>query len=263
MTAREQSAGGRCLVRLVTVAAIVLGCGSAPSEPLVDEAAALAGFQFTCGVEPFPATALSGPVGAEQEANPAAAALRALVAEPPVVGRPVLPKAGYRLLVRNATSAAYAAVSDQFDVGLAYVRLELAAEGWQVTEFGGCRPLAAFQGLNSATWQFAPDVPFPNGGSTSFTALVHETACTSGRSADGRVLPPMILMGATEVLVIFAVRPPPPNPNGLEACPAPPPTRVDVTLPKALGDRALLDGGVSPPADPHPEVVPIDIDPVR
>jgi len=82
--------------------------------------------------------------------------------------------------------------------------------------------------------------------------------CTSGRSADGRVLPPAILASATEVVVIFAVRPPQPSANGLEACPAPPPTRIEVTLPEPLGNRPLLDGGVSPPADPHPEIAPID-----
>jgi hypothetical protein len=34
---------------------------------------------------------------------------------------------------------------------------------------------------------------------------------------------------------------------GLEACPAPPPTRIEVQLGAPLGNRQLLDGGVFPP----------------
>ena len=140
---------------------------------------------------------------------------------------------------------------------------ELEETSWRVSESGSCRPQAVFEGLNSATWRLAPDAPPPNAGSTQFTALVAETACTSGRTADGRVLPPVIFLGRTEVVVVFAVRPPPPNPGGLEACPAPPPTRVVVKLSEALGERRLLDGGVSPPADPRLEPVPLDIDPIN
>jgi hypothetical protein len=244
---------------ILALSILLAGCAS-PDESLPNEngALALGAMEFSCGAGHFPAAALSGPVGAERAADPPAAALRALVAAPQVAGRPNLPAAGYRLLVSTQTSTEYAAASDQFDSGLAYVRLALGPAGWALGEFGGCRPQAVFNGLNSATWHLAPDVPFPNRASARFTALVSETACTSGRTADGRVLPPAILASATEVLVIFAVRPPPPSGNGLEACPGPPPTRIEVTLPEALGDRPLLDGGVSPPADPHPEIAPID-----
>jgi hypothetical protein len=252
----------RLAISVATILALwilLAGCAS-PDESLPNDSGAftLAAMEFSCGAGHFPAAALSGPVGAERAADAPAAALRAFVAAPPVAGRPNLPVAGYRLLVSTQTSTEYAAASDQFDTGLAYVRLQLGPTGRTAKEFGDCRPQAAFNGLNSATWKLAPDVPFPNRASTRFTALVSETTCTSGRSADGRVLPPAILASATEVLVIFAVRPPSPSANGLEACPAPPPTRVEVTLPEPLGNRPLLDGGVSPPADPHPEIAPID-----
>ena len=223
---------------ILALSILLAGCAS-PDESLPnDNALSLAAMEFSCGAGHFPAAALSGPVGAERAVDPPAAALRALVAAPPVAGRPNLPVAGYRLLVSTQASTEYAAASDQFDTGLAYVRLELGPAGWTSKEFGDCRPQAVFNGLNSATWHLAPDVPFPNKASTRFTALVSETTCTSGRSADGRVLPPAILTSPTEVLVVFAVRPPPPSGNGLEACPAPPPTRIEVTLPEALGDRS-------------------------
>jgi hypothetical protein len=251
--------GSKVAAAILALALVLVGCGSSDeSAPTQDAALSLAAMEFSCGAGHFPAAALSGPVGAERAADAPAAALRALVAAPPVAGRPNLPVAGYRLLVSTQTSAEYAAASDQFETGLAHVRLELGPAAWTLTEFGDCRPQAVFNGLNSATWQLAPDVPFPNKASTRFTALVSETTCTSGRSADGRVLPPAILTNPKEVIVIFAVKPPPPSANGLEACPAPPPTRMEVTLPEALGDRPLLDGGVSPPADPHPEIAPID-----
>jgi hypothetical protein len=245
---------------ILTLAVLVAGCAlpDASSPTTGDGTLSVGAMEFSCGAGHFPLAALSGPVGVERAADAPAAALRALVAAPAVVGRPTLPVAGYRLLVSTQTSTEYAAASDQFDTGLAYVRLELGPAGWTLGEFGGCRPQAFFSGLNSATWHLAPDVPFPNHASTRFTALVSETTCTSGRSADGRVLAPAILTSATEVLVIFAVRPPPPSGNGLEACPGPPPTRIEVALPEVLGDRPLLDGGVSPPADPHSEIAPID-----
>jgi hypothetical protein len=263
MTTRSdplRPSSGRTAWLIGTILSILLTGCSSPDESLPSDngALSLAAMEFSCGAGHFPAAALSGPVGAERAADAPAAALRALVAAAPVAGRPNLPVAGYRLLVSTQTSTEYAAASDQFDTGLAYVRLELGPTGWAPKEFGDCRPQAVFNGLNSATWQLAPDVPFPNRASTRFKALVSETTCTSGRTADGRVLPPAILTSATEVLVIFAVRPPPPSANGLEACPAPPPTRVEVTLPEPLGNRPLLDGGVSPPADPHPEIAPID-----
>ena len=238
----------------------IAGCGSStPSvAPTLDPAAALAAMRFTCGGAPFPAAALTGPIGAEQADTPAAAALRAFLADPPVAGRPNHPRAGYRLLAASPRSA-------EFGAGLAYVRVALGPTEWAVEEWGECRPRAAFEGLNGATWTFAPDVPFPTKRSQAFTALVQETQCTGGLTADGRVLPPAILVGSAEVLVIFAVRPPPPPPPGTTAlgCPAPQPTRVEVTLPEPLGERRLLDGGVSPPADPHPPTSTVDIDPLR
>jgi hypothetical protein len=243
---------------------LAVGCGyDTPSTPVENQATALARLQFTCGHDPFPFAALSGPVGAEQAATPQATALRALLAAPPEANRPNLPIVGYRLLAQSADSIQFAAVSDEFGTGLVYVRLELDAVGWTPKEWGGCRPTAVFNGLNAATWQLAPDVPFPNARSISFTALVSEAACTSGRTADDRVLPPAILTSQADVLVIFAVRPPPPSPNGLETCPGPPPTRFEVALPEPLGERTLLDGGVSPPADPHPPIAPFDVDPIH
>ena len=244
-------------------ATLVAGCGSdAPSPPANEDVAALARLQFSCGHDLFPLMALSGPVGAERAATAQAEALRRFLTGPAVPGRPNLPIGGYRLLAEGASSAEYAAVSNEFDTGLAYVRLEHGPAGWIAGQWGACRPQVAFEGLNSATWEFAPDVPFPNRASTHFTALVSETTCTGGVRAEGRVLPPAILTSPTEVLVIFAVRPLPPR-NGLVTCPGPPPTRVEVSLTEPLGERRLLDGGVSPPNDPHPEVIPVDIDPIH
>lgn len=139
----------------------------------------------------------------------------------------------------------------------------LGPNGWALEESGECRPQAEFASLNGATWTLAPDVPFPTRRSTTFTALVRETECTGGLTADGRVLPPAILYGSGEVLAIFAVRSPPPPAGGAVGCPAPMPTRVEVALSEPLGDRRLLDGGVSPPVDPHPPINVVDIDPIR
>ena len=254
----QQPGRWRLTLSLVAVMAVGACQSSDPTpEPTLDPAEALAAMRFTCGGGSFPAAALSGPLGAERAVTPGAFALRSFLEEPPVAGRPIAPRAGYRLLTESARSAEYIA-------GLAYVRVALGANVWAVEEAGECRPRAAFAGLNGATWTFAPDVPFPTKRSTGFTALVRETECTGGLTADGRVLPPALVAGTAEVLVIFAVQPPPPPPPGQAiGCPAPMPTRVDVTLPGPLGDRRLLDGGVSPPGDPHPPINIIDIDPLN
>jgi hypothetical protein len=258
--------GGRPRVAAAVVVALLAcaGCGhqspslSVAPDPVVERSA----MQLTCGYDPFPAAALSGPLGAEKVNDPAAAALRAFVILPPTDDRPALPRAGYRRLTNADRTAEFAASSADFDAPLAHVRVVETNGRWFVEDWGGCRPQVVFEGLHAAVWDVAPDVPFPNPRSTSVTAMVNEMACTGGLSADGRVLPPLIIANDAEVVIIFAVRLPPPT-HGAVSCPGPPPTRVEVQLGAPLGPRTLLDGSTVPPRDPIPHPVPIDVDPIH
>jgi hypothetical protein len=256
--------GGRRALALL-LAALSSACGPEANPPPTDDAAAvLATFRFSCGFESFPVEALSGQIGAERADTAPAAALRKALAEPPVPGRPNLPQAGYRLLVSTPDAVEFGGPSNQAEATLTSVRVERSANGWAVVAWGGCTPQADVDGLNAASWQVAPDVPFPNRRTTEVVAMVSETVCMGGETADGRVLPPAVLTSLTEVLIIFAVRPLPAlGAGGTVGCPMPRPTRVSVALPEPLGDRRLLDGGVSPPGNPFPEVVPVDVDPLH
>src|SRR5918996_4485353 len=115
-------------------------------------------------------------------------------------------------------------------------------------------PLTACEWLGSlgpssapATWALEADADLgPD--TMEFVALVTEVGCASGRSAEGRVLPPDILYGERTITVTFSVEPL----SGDHECPGNPATPVTVTLTQPLRDRRLLDGGLSPPAAPQP-----------
>lgn len=96
-----------------------------------------------------------------------------------------------------------------------------------------------------ASWALPTD-PEIGPSTTQFTALVTERACASGRSAEGRVIGPVIEYTANAVIVTFQVQ----GLDGAQACPSNPSTPVQVTLDEPLGDRQLLDGDSKPPREP-------------
>jgi hypothetical protein len=237
------------LVSTLTAIALLVGACGDPAVPReAPEATLSANLSFTCGEIVVPAAALSAPEGAESADTPAASALFAYLGrrDPKLED---MPRTGYRVLSAGEDRVVFA-TSVVGTSGLTAIAIQRDAAGWKAAGIGSCEPLLSLPGLNAATWHLPDDAPLPAPGALGFVALVSETACTSGRSADGRVLPPVIVREPARVLVVFAVRPPPPaSPGGLEACPAPPPTRIEVQLGAPLGNRELLDGGVFPPRD--------------
>jgi hypothetical protein len=232
---------------LAAIALLVGACGepAVPHEP--PEATLSANLSFTCGDIVFPAAALSAPDGAEAADTPAAIALRAYLGrrDPKLED---MPRTGYRVLSAGEDRVVFATSVDGTD-GLTAITIRRDDAAWKAAGIGPCKPLLSLPGLNAATWRLPDDAPLPGPADVGFVALVSEAACTSGRSAEGRVLPPVVVREPTRVLVVFAVRPPPAAPGGLEACLAPPPTRIEVRLGGPLGNRELLDGGVFPPRD--------------
>ena len=98
----------------------------------------------------------------------------------------------------------------------------------------------------SATWwvdsQLIPLAPE----TTTIKGFVMETACASGQSPEGRVNEPVIQYTAESVTVTFTIAPPP---GDAQDCQSNPEFPVEVTLSEPLGERALLDGGTTPPRD--------------
>jgi hypothetical protein len=232
------------LLGLAVVAVVTVACGEPAAVPVADPTLS-PDLSFSCGNVAFPATALEGPVGAEAMEEPGAAALRRYIRS----GDPAaedLPLNGYRLLRADPERLVFATSGESGPM----VAIEARAAGgvWTARGIGICQPtIVVPAGLNAAAWKLPVGAPIPPAAATSFVAMVTERACTSGRPANGRVLPPAIRYEPTRILVIFATRIPPST--GMETCPGAPATEVTVELREPLGKRELLDGGLFPPGE--------------
>jgi hypothetical protein len=107
------------------------------------------------------------------------------------------------------------------------------------------------EGSGPARWELAPGEAV-DAATTSFVANVTELTCSSGRSADGRVLAPDIVVSADRIVVTFRVAPATTatsagDPPTTVTCPSNPPSNYTVTLPEPLGDRVLVDGDSGEP----------------
>jgi hypothetical protein len=205
--------------------------------------------RYTCeGPDGFLPSVLDRPANAETEDHPSAAALRATLAE----GGPdleMLPESGYWLVSRSERVAEYVARSPISQDGeLAFAMIGNEAGVWRVTAWGGCHPRIVLEGLSPATWILDPDPAPPAADTTTFKALVTETACNDGQPMGARLQPPSITYGPDSVLVVFAALAR--AGDGIVTCPGNPSTRVVVELREPLGDRRLLDAGLFPPGDP-------------
>lgn len=72
--------------------------------------------------------------------------------------------------------------------------------------------------------------------------VVHERACASGQSADGRIRP-VVEYRPDSILVTITV----PYAGGFQLCPGNPDTPFRLPLDEPVGDREILDGRSSPP----------------
>lgn len=80
-------------------------------------------------------------------------------------------------------------------------------------------------------------------GDTSIDLLVHERACASGQSAEGRIELVELTETAEQIQLRIGVRP---RDGDLE-CPGNPPTPFTIDLGERLGDREIVDASVVPP----------------
>ncbi len=211
------------------------------------------GVAYACGDARFDAALLSTKGAAERADRPDAAAIREELAHPSL-DQAVLPPSGYWLVDEAPGRSRY--LSAPLGVAEQYVALDVSEKDgtWAVRSATECRPSAVVDGVvGEATWTWDPAVAAPDPATTTFTALVHEYACASGQPVGERLHGPEIVVLPDRVLVGFAVEPL----SGGQDCEGVDPTPVTVTLPEPLGDRALVDTGGHPFADPGPtQVVP-------
>lgn len=205
----------------------------------------------SCGSEGYPPAALLGPVGAEAADTEAAAALRALLANPVEI-ESVPAATGWRLLYEDEDTAVFGAGdpgNPDHEGGFAEVSFRRKTDGGPF-EYGGsshsCTPSVVVSGRNLVEFDLAVPAP-PSPDAVRVEVLVTERACTNGAPIGDRLLPPEVRYRETSVEVLFTARP-------LEGhtftCPGISPERAVLELDEAIGTRRLLDASRYPPRDP-------------
>jgi hypothetical protein len=196
---------------------------------------------LTCGDGlVFHPALLAVPGHAETDPDAAAEALRVHVA-----GLPALPRSGWVRVAQLADKAQFVAPDLDGD-GWVVVGLVTRQGNWRVDLAGECQPeIVPPAGVNRTEWRLDPAFPPPAAGDRQIHVLITEQACASGRSPEGRVLPPLIAPSATAMTIAILVTSRPGNAD----CPGNPDFAMTVDLPEPLGGRTLLDGDVFPPRD--------------
>jgi hypothetical protein len=183
---------------------------------------------------------------ADARADPAAAVLGL------VLGQSGLPVEGWRRVVDTANEVLFVVETPEDEAPYAFVSvvpgevIEFGRDGWTADSYGACTPRPVVPNSQSvADWWIDPSVQRIGPDDRVISALVLENACASGRTAEGRILPPSVEYGAEVVVVTITVR----SLSNAD-CPGHPPTPYTFELDEPLGERSLVDGGRFPPGDP-------------
>jgi hypothetical protein len=192
---------------------------------------------------PFSFDALDQPTGAEDRVGPEFDVLRSSVGGDPVPGGDYGPDPTFREVARDATAVLflYEVPAGTLE-GFRYLYIVVERDGidWRWAGSGDCTPRAvAPPGFGGATWTLDPAFRAPGRDTRTLHILVHELACSSGRSAAGRMSPAFVTWDAKEVAIEVFVQTLP----GEQECPGAPSASATLRLPVPLGDRTLFDAG--------------------
>lgn len=181
---------------------------------------------------------LSQRVGAENGNSPAAAALREYLAGT-AGGR--APKDDYRTLATSPDRVVFA--RGDVDVGIGSVVVELRDGKWETDGVKPCSPMRYRTGSTATSWALKEE---PTRGATELTVQVSAEACSSGRSAQGRILAPIIEELKDRIEISFFLSPLQADEHTCEEAPT---TTTTVTLRGRVGGRTLYDAGRYPPVE--------------
>ena len=92
--------------------------------------------------------------------------------------------------------------------------------------------------VGPAGWWIDPAALPLDPATTVVPGILVERECASGRSPEGRVLPPEIEYGDDEIVITFQVT----RPEGDQDCQGNPEFPLEIELAEPLGDRTLVDG---------------------
>jgi len=184
-------------------------------------------------------------------ADPAWDLLQTLLEEQASVEESDLPRDGWLRVVGSPEEVVFltGTTNDERSYAVVHVVPDggyLTQDGWGIDSFGGCLPRRdVSDDVSVASWWVDPQAEPIGPDSESIPALVLERACAGGDTAEGRISPPTIVYGATEVTITITVRW-----LGEATCPGHPPTPYTIELAEPLGDRTLADGGSFPLGNP-------------
>lgn len=197
----------------------------------------------SCGEIPYPVSALSSPTGVEDDPDPAAAGLRALIADPNGIGP--IPETGWRRLYDEGGRAVFS----HGELGDDYVEVELEEEDGTFGFAGsshGCARASVDVGDRSRVGFRLPAGEAPDPDATTLTVLVSEAACTGGQPMGDRLAEPVVVADDQTIGLLFTADP---LPAGAYTCPGNPEEEVTVPLDEPVGTRRVVNLATYPPAD--------------
>ena len=215
--------------------------------PAADDVLPLAGRDglpgsLYCGrYMPFPFDALEAPTGAEDRIGPEFDVLRSTAGTDHDSGGDYGPDPTFREVARDANAVLflYELPADSIeDFRYLYIVVERDGIDWRWAGSGDCTPRAAAPpGYGPATWVRDPEPRFSARDTRLLHILVQELACSSGRSASGRISPAFVTWDAREIVIEIFVETLP----GGGDCQAAPPTPATIMLPVPVDGRTLVD----------------------
>jgi hypothetical protein len=236
--------GREYLIPLAAACCIALTAGLAQGQDSRARAEA-AGWQVSCGSDPFLPTAFNNPTGAENEQHPSAAALRRFL-KGPYIGYEFPEIDEIRLLTRTETLAQYAG-GEPTRKGIPVVSFEPREDGskWELAGLSSsCRPRSVQEGFHVGEWRLARRAATEVApGADAISVLVRENACASGSNPKRRMAEPLISYGPRRIVVVVRIRP---LKGEFQTCPLNPWIRYRIRLDEPIGARTVVDGGSFP-----------------
>jgi hypothetical protein len=255
----------RLAMAVLAVAAVIAGCGGTDAPPIGgDDSGEKPGGDAADDTEPQAGARLDGSVtcggSTYDPAAFAAAPPASSLPEGPAgavddLGDPAFdPSDDWRvMLVADDRAELLRELDEPLDLGEGDVRTHQlivveritgttnVPDGtWLLTASGPCTQRVELGGgLGEADLTFA-SMPSPD--ADRLEVLVHERACASGQTAEGRVELVTLDETADEVRLVIGVR----GLDGEQTCPSNPPTPFTVELSEPLGDREVVDASVVP-----------------
>jgi hypothetical protein len=196
---------------------------------------------LTCGDNQrlFPPEALAGPGLGELGLDPAAAVLRATIADTP----DYFPDSGWHRVLEGPDGVTFVAAGNE-ETPWFEVTVGMFDGNLQAVIQGQCTlAIAAPNGVTFARWWLDPDGPPVTPEATEVSILLREQACASGKPPEGRVLPPTIVITAGAIDVAIGIRI---TPGGAD-CPGNPAYPMQLELSEPIGSRVLFDASQYPP----------------